>query len=131
MDQKSLAVRRAQWAQIVQDVNSAPISKKEWCAQNGVNLKAFYYWQNKFRKQAIESAEHSTALQVQVTQPASFVEIPVQSVVSEEHKLPEPIAGESKPDHELILQVDGCRLFINENIKERTLSTVMKVIRHA
>lgn len=131
MDQKSLAVRRAQWAQIVQDVNNAPISKKEWCAQNGINLKAFYYWQNKLRKQAIESAEQSTALQVQATQPASFIELPVQSIVSGQHNLSEPMADESKPDHELILQVDECRLFINENIKERTLRTVMKVIRHA
>lgn len=131
MDQKSLAVRRAQWAQIVQDVNNAPISKKEWCAQNGINLKAFYYWQSKLRKQAIESAEQSTALQVQVAQPPSFVEIPVQSVVSGENNLPKPMAGGLNPDHELILQVDECRLFINENIKERTLRTVMKVLRHA
>ena len=131
MDQKSLLVRRAQWAQVVQDGNNAPISKKEWCAQNGINLKAFYYWQNKLRKQAIETAEQSTALQVQVAQPASFVEIPVQPVLSREHEVPKPATRIIEKDHELVLQVDDYQLFINENIKERTLRTVMKVLRHA
>ena len=68
---------------------------------------------------------------MQVTQPASFVEIPVHPVVSCEQEIQEPTARISEKDHELILQVNECRLFINENIKERTLRTVMKVIRHA
>ena len=126
MDQKSLAVRRAQWAQIVHEVNNAPVTKKEWCAQNGINLKAFYYWQRKFRKQAIEASETSSALQVQVTQPPSFVELTLKP---EEKITSNPRLQD--PDHELILQVDECRLFITGDIKEQTLRTVMKVIRHA
>ena len=55
MDQNALAIRQAQWEQIVAECNAAGISKKEWCAKNGIPEKSFYYWQRKFRKQIAEA----------------------------------------------------------------------------
>ena len=57
MDQKSLQIRRSQWEQIVLEANKSAISKKDWCRQNGINLKSFYYWQKKIRNEAAKDMD--------------------------------------------------------------------------
>ena len=37
----------------------------------------------------------------------------------------------TSPAAELVLQIDGCSLFIHDNIKEQTLATVLRVLRDA
>ena len=32
---------------------------------------------------------------------------------------------------ELMIQIDECRIFVNSTIQEKTLETVIKVLRHA
>ena len=64
MDQKALQIRRSQWEQIVLEGNQASISKKEWCKQNGISEKSFYYWQRKIRLQAAEALEAEKAVPV-------------------------------------------------------------------
>ena len=50
------------------------ITKKEWCLQNHINEKSFYYWQRVIRKEAL------TTCQLPVTAASSietsFVELP-------------------------------------------------------
>ena len=56
MDQKAYEIRRSRWERIILEGNRASVSKKEWCRQNGINEKSFYYWQKKIRMAAIENA---------------------------------------------------------------------------
>ena len=44
MDKQSLAIRTRQWYEIVLEANSSSLSKKEWCRQNSISPKSFYYW---------------------------------------------------------------------------------------
>ena len=72
MDQKSSQIRRSQWEQIVLEGNNASISKKDWCQQNGINPKSFYYWQRKIRKATVEALEESeTTAPIHVSDSAS------------------------------------------------------------
>ncbi len=129
MDQKSMQVRRSQWEQIVLECNKAPVSKKEWCLQNGINLKSFYYWQRKIRKTAVATLDETTnAVSVQATVPSSsFVEISIPS--------PTKVDGAIAPLHgltpEVMVQVGECQVYVTGSVQEHTLSTIMKVVRNA
>ena len=124
MDQKAFEIRRSQWERIILEGNRASISKKEWCRQNGINEKSFYYWQKKIRREALENAGSVPAV---ASSASSFVEIPFQEN-SYSSKDPSP-HGSSSP--ELMLQISDCRIFISSTIQELTLRTVMKVILNA
>ena len=54
MDKQSLAIRTRQWYEIVLEANSSSLSKREWCRQNNISTKSFYYWQRKLRQQEAE-----------------------------------------------------------------------------
>ena len=125
MDQNALAIRRAQWEQIVAEGNAAGISKKEWCAKNGIPEKSFYYWQRRFRKQIAEANACEPMDTISETS-SSFVELPMNPPTTSDLKLPAP---DLSP--ELMLQIGDCQLFIDGRVKEQTLSTVLKVIRNA
>ena len=129
MDQKTLQIRRSQWEQIVLECNKASTSKKEWCRQNGIDIKSFYYWQRKIRKAAAEAMEGTAnTASLQVPAPSSsFVELPFPS--------PPQLGGDpaspQKLFPELMLQIGGCQIYVTSSIQEKTLDTVMRVIRNA
>ena len=51
MDHATTEIRTEQWRQIVLEANGSSLTKKEFCRQNGIKEKQFYYWQRKIRRQ--------------------------------------------------------------------------------
>ena len=47
--------RRQQWTQIILECQNSGLSNKEYCRQNGISEKAYYYWLRKLRSAAAES----------------------------------------------------------------------------
>ena len=131
MDQKSSQIRRSQWEQIVLEGNNASISKKDWCQQNGINPKSFYYWQRKIRKATVEALEESeTTAPIHVSDSASapsFVELSFPSLSQAGR---EPVPPQNLLP-ELMVQIGNCQIYVNASIQKQTLDTVMKVIRNA
>ena len=127
MDQRASEIRLAQWEQIVLEGNQASVTKREWCRQNGINEKSFFYWQRKIRLKALEARNTPSAIapvpDTDSSKPA-FVELPFTCGTNE-----------NKSDinvlPELMIQVDDCKIFVTASIQESTLQTVMKVIRNA
>lgn len=60
----------SKWFRIVKECRNSGTSVKDWCKQNNVDEKHFYYWQRKIRETATET--HS----VTIKQPA-FIEVTV------------------------------------------------------
>ena len=79
MDQRVSEIRLAQWKQIVLEGNQASVTKREWCRQNGINEKSFFYWQRKIRLKALEARNTPSAIvpvpSADVSKP-TFVELP-------------------------------------------------------
>ena len=46
--------RKQQWAQIILECQSSGLSNKEYCRQQGISEKTYYYWQRKLRSEAGE-----------------------------------------------------------------------------
>ena len=47
--------RKQQWAQIIRECQSSGLSNKEYCRQQGISEKSYYYWLRKLRSTAAES----------------------------------------------------------------------------
>ena len=46
--------RKQQWTQIIRECQSSGLSKKEYCRQQGISEKTYYYWLRKLRSKAAE-----------------------------------------------------------------------------
>ena len=40
----------ALWSKRISDCKNSWMRPGEWCAENGINVKTYYYWHNKIRK---------------------------------------------------------------------------------
>ena len=52
IDACTQTVRAQKWAEILRDRQSSGQSNNAYCAEHGINIKTFYYWQTKLRRQA-------------------------------------------------------------------------------
>ena len=71
MDQIVHEVRSRNWASIITECRQSTLTKLEWCRQNGINIKSFYYWQRKLRNEAMLAAGSIPAT-------TAFAEVSVQ-----------------------------------------------------
>jgi hypothetical protein len=46
--------RIKQWGDIFRECRNSDMTIKSWCAEQGINLKSYYYWQSKLRRLAGE-----------------------------------------------------------------------------
>ena len=46
--------RKQQWVQIIQECQGSGLSNKEYCRQQGISEKSYYYWLRKLRSAATE-----------------------------------------------------------------------------
>ena len=46
--------RKQQWAQIIRECQSSGLSNREYCRQQGISEKTYYYWLRKLRSAAAE-----------------------------------------------------------------------------
>lgn len=116
MDKVTHDVRLQSWTSIMRRYTESGLTKKEWCRQNQIKLKTFYYWQCKLRLQA--ASRQQTAVS-----PASFAELRVAPSASE---APAPVAH---PD--VVIRNRTLTIGISNTASDRLLSLLGKVISHA
>ena len=51
--------RMREWAKIIQECEASGLSNKEFCEQNGVSIKSYYYWLRKLREAAMHQNQPS------------------------------------------------------------------------
>jgi hypothetical protein len=78
IDACTQTVRAQKWAGILQDRQRSGQSNVEYCVGHGINIKTFYYWQTKLRRQAAgmlnvsSSCEMLTPVESHPIVPVSF-----------------------------------------------------------
>ena len=60
MDQEVNIIRTENWKRLIMEANRSGLSKSEWCRQNGINIKTFFYWQRKIRLMEAEKVLSSS-----------------------------------------------------------------------
>ena len=135
MDHATTEIRTEQWRQIVLEANESSLTKKEFCRQNGIKEKQFYYWQRKIRRQessrlrleATLAPVESTSV-VSSCSSSSFVTVNL-SEPEDTSSLPLSLSSTFHP--ELMIQMNGVNLFVVSSVHEETLQSVIRVLRNA
>ena len=71
MEPKAKEIRRQQWKKIITNCNNSGMNKTQWCRENGISDKSFFYYQKILRDEMIEQAESDCSL-------PSFVDVTTQ-----------------------------------------------------
>jgi transposase-like protein len=73
--------RASQWAECIKECRSSGMTIRDWCDENGVSEKSFYYWQRKFRNEACQLLEQNSKSALALP---SFAEIDMSQPVKSE-----------------------------------------------
>ena len=140
MDKGVHELRRDYWRQVIRECNTRGhgITKREWFQEHNINSKSYYYWQKQFRSEAIATINTDADIQgtgVSTSVPkAGFFDITAAvhtSAAGISDVTADPVQSTMSNVPELMIQISDCRIFVNSTIQEKTLETVLKVIRHA
>ncbi len=122
MDKTTHEVRLQQWAEVIQAQLASGLNKREWCRENNVPEKQFFYWQRRVRKELYELQTKALIAVGDVSSP-SLVEVPIAQNSGN------PAAASFRPD--AVIAVGNVTVGITENISEALLMSIGKMIRHA
>lgn len=120
MDKLTHQMRLSQWTSVVKACSESGLSKEEWCRQNNINIKVYYYWQRRVRE-AVAPVSNGTALAVR--EPA-FVEVTPDSLLPQART-------EEHLDSNLTIEINGIRLIVNERTSDSLLRRVCGVLINA
>ncbi|MBO6114314.1 MAG: hypothetical protein J6P57_04585 [Lachnospiraceae bacterium] len=79
MNKETMELRLAQWAGIIKEQKQSGLTVKDWCSQNGITKDAYYYWQQKLRKEVYTAIKPQDS----IFAPVSNEVMVQQSTVSE------------------------------------------------
>ncbi len=135
MDALTRQVRRSHWLQIIEACSNRPkgTTTKQWCQDHDIDRRQLYYWLKKFRSEAaaeIESAVSAKTVVPPIPVSAGFADITDLLGFTNSGKQ-ETDAGVCPLVPELMIQADDLRIYVSGAIQQRTLETVMQVIRRA
>ena len=131
MDQQDTDIRLSQWEQIVIECSRASVTKREWCRQNGISERAFFYWQRKIRRKAAEGSDQPDP-EIPARPPerkrTGFVELQSAGTEATEGTAPAH-AMDAAPG--LVIRMNHCSIHVSAPVQESTLRTVIKAVMDA
>lgn len=98
-------IKLAEWAEMVKMRNVSGLTVSEWCRQNGINLKTYYYRLKRMRQ-------------------AVCNELEVHDIVPLE-----PVSESEQKSEKIEISVGDVKITLPENFNEETLRRLLGVLR--
>ena len=96
-----------EWMDIIRDCRNSGLTVQQYCDDNNLSRPSYYYWLNKIRKTALESA----------TPAPTFVELKPPAV--------------SQPNNSAInICIGDARIELSETISDEFLIRILKAVAH-
>ena len=94
-----------QWAEMVRQRNESGLTVTDWCKQNGINLKTYYYRLKRVRQAVCNEIEQHEIVPV------------------------EPIAGTEITAEKIELSIGDVKISLPDDFNESTLKRLLGVLR--
>ena len=98
-------VKSAQWAEMVRSRNESGLTVTDWCKQNGINLKTYYYRLKRIRQAVCNEIERHDIVPV------------------------EPIAETEITTEKIELSIGDVKISLPDDFNESTLKRLLGVLR--
>ena len=128
MDKIAHEVRTQEWFSIIQAWSASGQSKRQWCAENGISIRKFFYWQKRIREQLYNEVKKKETAMVpapcaEASQLApAFAEIPTT-------KVPVGMTGGFQPD--AIIMLGGVSIQLSNAATRELLDRISGAMGHA
>ena len=129
MDQKTRCMKLAYWTGIIKESKSSGMKVSEWCLENHISIRKYYYWHKRVMHGAYDAAVETGLLpapdadsfSVASAKVPEFAElsIPNKTITREQDNGP----GVKIRFHDFTISVD-------EGFSERELAKVLQVMSH-
>ncbi len=119
---KKHEIQLQHWKSLIEDHVKSGMKVLDWCEANGVTKHAYYYWRAKLREEHYEEAAQSLSKEAAPTN--TFVELPVPKQPCQI----QPTRKNSPGQPAAILQKDGLRIEIFQDIPSLLLQQLLKVV---
>ena len=140
MDQAVMSVRMKKWAGIIQEAANSGLTKTAFCNQHGIDRRQFFHWQKQIREYVLEhnpdlglpAPVHGQMQQIRAVNSQIMPSLPVFCELKPREELPSVRPDTQAPfSAEAMIQLGEYQVYIGDSITEKTLSTILSVIRHA
>lgn len=131
-------LRVEKWRPIILEANNSDIPKIQYIHEHNLSENSFYYWQRFFRREAGCAESFSAPGQ---NQSVSGVPVPASGQVSSfiEVSAPSlPVSSDrtessqnTDPEWTMMLRHGDYSLYLDNNVSEKCLKTVLRAISHA
>lgn len=101
------------WEKVIEDCQGSGKTNIAYCEENGINIKSYYYWLRKIRKQACKNIEYKLSADESKCEFA-----PVQPIVSYQHVTPT-----------IKLQIGRISIEVEDGMSQETIINVLNGIR--
>ena len=129
MDQITHDIRLEGWKDVIRQCHARPKGQtiKDWCAQNNVSEKQFYYWQRQIRLLIAEGMTGALVPAAGIEHAVSFTEIPVPAINS---TLP---ASDDTNDFqaEAVIRKGDLVIAVRNSISDRLLGRILEGVTNA
>ena len=98
-------VKLTQWAEMVRSRSESGLTVTDWCRQNGINLKTYYYRLKRVRQEVCSEMERHDIVPV------------------------EPIAGTEITAEKIELSIGDVKISLPDDFNESTLKRLLGVLR--
>lgn len=68
------------WLDIIHRCRESGLSNNQWCEENGISIKSYYYWLAKIRKMAIEDIPRKKHVVCQRESSVNFAQIHMETL---------------------------------------------------
>ena len=128
MDARTAETRYQRWVQVIQDWSKSGLSKRDYCQQNEIDEKQFYYYQRRIRAIIAAQAEVPALLE------GSFSEAAASSVEPQSNrpqivKLRFPGTGQANTSM-ISFSVNGMGFSVPETIPASFLAKLLEAASH-
>jgi hypothetical protein len=106
------------WISHIKECRASGLTVPEWCSQNGIGVKNYYYWMRKVKREAIDSIPHAdvSLLPVIKTETPVFSKISVPPVVT-------------SSDAAVTIHINGITVDIRDGTSDATIKSALQAIR--
>ena len=142
LDKSVMSVRMKKWAEIIQEAATSGLTKTEFCARKGIDRRQFFHWQKQIREYVLENnpelglpaPPHGQMHQIREVNSQIMPALPVFCEITprdDAHPAPAVQRPESSFSPGAMIQVGAYQIYVGDSATERTLSTILSVIRNA
>lgn len=117
MDKLTVASHDAKlslWAERIKHCRASGLTVTEWCHQNRLNIKTYYYWMRKIKREAFEALQEPEAL-------PAIKNIFTEVSLTGSHPEPENTAA--------ILYINGIRIEIQNGADAQTIQALLASVQ--